>query len=253
MSKTQIHLEISGESASITLRTEDGPNVMSSAVLKELQSALADIRGSKGVRWTVVRGEGKVFVAGADIKEMANYGPDEARAYGQLGQSVLKDLATLPCVTVASINGAALGGGLELALACDFRLAVRTAKVGLPETSLGLIPGWSGIPRLTKLVGEAAAKRLFFSALPIPAEDGVAMGLIDEVVNSADDLDSRVPVYCRSFRRGSPEAIALAKRASLEGNDLDMFAACFGTDDAREGISAFVDKRIARWMEGNDA
>jgi len=249
MSDTQIRLENRDGSAVITLRTEAGLNVMSSRLLRDLRGALRRIAEEGTDRNLVVRGEGKVFAAGADIKEMEDFSVDQARDYAALGQAVLDDLASMPLVTVASINGPALGGGLELALACDFRIAVKSAKIGLPETSLGLIPGWSGIRRLQAVSGPSAAKKIFLSALPISAEEGVPLGLIDEVVNSQEDLEQRVPAFCNSFRRASPRAVALAKRAARTGDDLSAFADCFGTEDAREGISAFLQKRTARWME----
>ena len=105
---------------------------------------------------------------------------------------------------MAAINGAALGGGLELALACDFRIAVKSAKIGLPETSIGVIPGWNGIPRLTALVGKSRAKKMYFGALPVSAEGGLAFGLVDEIVNSVEDLAPRVAAFCKSFKRGAP-------------------------------------------------
>lgn len=222
---------------------------MSPEVLERFSAALAEVRADETVRTVVIRAEGKVFVAGAEIKLMAGFSPQQARAYGEHGQRVLNEVADLPCMTVAAINGAALGGGLELALACDFRIAVKSARLGLPETSLGLIPGWRGIERLTKLVGPSRAKKLFFSALPVSAEDGLALGLVDEIVNSPEDLVSRVAAFCKSFRRGAPAAVALAKRACRDGDDLSAFADCFRTQDSQEGIAAFLQKRPARWME----
>ena len=190
-----------------------------------------------------------MFLAGADIKEMAPFSPDDAREYGSLGQAVLDELEALPSITVAAINGAAMGGGLELALACDFRIAVKSAKIGLPETSIGVIPGWNGIPRLTALVGPSRAKRMYLSALPVSAEDGLAFGLVDEVVNSAEDLGPRVTAFCKSFKRAAPAAVALAKRALRTDDDLSAFADCFATADHIEGMAAFVEKRTASWME----
>jgi enoyl-CoA hydratase len=179
---------------------------------------------------------------------MQDYSADDAREYGSIGQGIFNDLASLPSVTVAAINGAALGGGLELALACDFRIAVKSAKLGLPEVTLGLIPGWSGIPRLTKLVGQSHAKRLYLSGVPVSAEDGLAFGLVDEIVNSVEDLGPRVAAFCKSFQRAAPAAVALAKRAARDMDDLTAFADCFHTTDCREGISAFLNKRPAAWM-----
>lgn len=249
MSSTQVSLSIDGSHAAITFATEGGVNILSGSVLESLGEVLAKLRNERAVRTTTVQAEGKVFLAGANIKEMAAYSPAEARTYGGRGQAVLNELEALPSITVAAINGAAMGGGLELALACDFRIAVKSAKLGLPETSLGLVPGWGGIGRLTKLIGPARAKRIFFSALPISAEDGLASGLIDEIVNSAEDLGPRVGAFCKSFKRAAPAAIALAKRAFGDGDDLSAFADCFDTEDQREGIDAFLNKRPASWME----
>lgn len=249
MSKTTIRTDISGAHATLTLTTENGINVMSTDLLHRFRGALAKVSSEKSVRTVAIVGDGKVFAAGADIKEMAAFTPEDARAYGKLGQEVLDELTGASVITVAGIHGAALGGGLELALACDFRIAVKSAKVGLPETTLGVMPGWSGIRRLSKLIGPSRAKRLVLSGIPVSAEEAHSMGFIDEIVNSAEDLQSRLPPFCKSFRRGSPGAIALAKRAWRTGDDLSAFADCFAAPDAKEGISAFVEKRLAAWME----
>jgi len=249
MSKTQVRVEIEGTHAAITFFTEAGLNVLSPSVLHSFGAAVARIKQDPKVRTTVIQAEGKVFLAGADVKAMVNYGVDQAREYGSQGQGVLADLASLPSITVAAINGAALGGGLELPLACDFRIAVKSAKLGLPEVTLGLIPGWSGITRLTRLVGAPRAKRLYLSGNPVSADDGLAFGLVDEVVNSVEDLAPRVAAFCKSFKRASPSAVALAKRASRDMDDLSAFADCFRTPDRREGMAAFLEKRTASWME----
>ncbi len=249
MTKTEVLLDIDAPHASITFFTEDGINILSPDVLHSFGAAVARISKDSRIRSTVVQAKGKVFVAGADIKVMKNYSADEGRDYARLGQDVMNDLAALPCVTVAAINGAAMGGGLELALACDFRIAVKSARLALPEVTLGLIPGWGGIPRLMKLIGPARAKRLFLSGLPVSAEDGLAFGLVDEIVNSAEDLGPRVTAFCKSFRRASPAAVALAKRASRDLDDVSAFAECFRTPDCREGMTAFLEKRPASWME----
>jgi enoyl-CoA hydratase len=249
MSKTQVRLNVSGPHATILLTTDGGINVGSSDMMRDFREVVSQVAGNRAIRTTAIQGAGKVFLAGADIKEMAPFTRAQAIEYAELGQSVLNAIERLPSITVAAINGAALGGGLELALACDFRIAVKSAKLGLPETSLGIIPGWSGIPRLARLVGPSQAKRLFLSALPVSAEDGLAFGLVDEIVNSVEDLESRVPPFCKSFRRGGAEAVALAKRAFLDGDDVTAFADCFKTEGCREGIAAFVGKRPASWME----
>ena len=249
MSKTEVRTEIDGPHATITLFTKEGINVMSEGTLELIREAVRRIGQDSTVRTTSIQGEGKVFAAGADIKGMASFDREQGRAYAMLGQEVLSEVESLPSITVAGINGAALGGGLELALACDFRIAVKSAKIGLPETSIGLIPGWAGITRLTRMVGASHAKRLFLSALPVSGEDALAFGLVDETVPEAEDLTPRIRAFCKSFRRGSPQAVALAKQALRTGDDVSAFAECFTTDDAREGLGAFIEKRPASWME----
>lgn len=249
MNNTQVRVEIEGTHASIVFFTEEGLNVLDSDVLYSFGAAIARVGRHSEVRTTSVQAEGKVFLAGADIKEMSTFDREQALRYGELGQGVFNDLAALPSITIAAINGAALGGGLEAAMACDFRIAVKSAKVGLPETTLGLVHGWGGMGRLSKLIGPARAKRLMFSGQPISAEDGATIGLIDEVVNSVEDLSARLAAFCKTFRRGSPQAIALVKRALRDGDDLKAFGDCFETHETREGMAAFLEKRPASWME----
>jgi len=250
MSKTQVRLDTHGAHAAITFSTDGGVNILTTDLLHTFGALVAKLRKETTIRTTVVQAEGKLFMAGADIKEMSRFTPDDARTYGSLGQGVFTDLAVLPSITVAAIQGAALGGGLELALACDFRIAVKSAKLGCPEVALGLIPGWGGIARLTKLLGVSRAKRLFLSGNPVSGEEALEWGLVDEVVNSAEDLHHRVPAFCKSFQRASPAAVALAKRALRDLNELSAFADCFNTAESREGMAAFIEKRPARWMEG---
>jgi len=249
MNETQVNLTIDGSHATITLSTESGLNVLSPDVLRSFGAALSKVRRDEKVRTTVIAAEGKVFAAGADVKAMAHFDADAAREYGQFGQGVFSDLEGLPSVTVAAINGAALGGGLELAMACDFRIAIKHAKIGLPEVTLGLIPGWGGITRIAKLIGPSRAKKLYLSGTPISAEDAMGWGLIDEVVNTTEDLPPRVAAFCKSFKRAAPAAVALAKRAARDWDDLGAFADCFKNAQSREGIGAFLEKRTANWME----
>ncbi len=250
MTSTQVQLKIEGSHATIMFRTETGLNVLTADLLRSLGAIVARIRREGQVRTASVQAEGKVFMAGADIREMTSFTPEQGRAYAEVGQNVFADLAALPCITVAAIQGAAMGGGLELALACDFRLAVKSAKLGMPEVTLGLIPGWGGIQRLSKLMGSTRAKRLFLSGQPLSGEEAFQCGLVDELVNSPEDLAHRVPVFCKSFRRASPAAVALAKRASRDFDELSAFGECFNQKDCREGMSAFLEKRPASWMEG---
>ncbi len=247
MSETKVRLHIDGSHASVTFESPGAINVLSSAVLRTIGAEVGRIGNDRDIRTTVFQAEGKVFLAGADIKEMSEFVSDRAHDYAVLGQGVFDDIASMPCVTVAVINGATMGGGLELALACDFRIAVKSAKLGLPEVTLGLIPGWGGIGRLTKLVGPSRAKRLFLSGAAVSAEEGSHWGLVDEVVNSPEDLRSRVTAFCKGFHKASPAAVRLAKRTARDGDDTRAFADCFHEHDSREGMAAFLEKRPASW------
>jgi len=251
MSETRISLEMDPV-ARVTFSTEGGLNILSTAVLNRLDEVVRELgdssKGSSRVRVCIFAGEGKVFFAGADIKEMSAYDTEGARVYGRLGMDVFDAVAALPCVTIAAINGAALGGGLELALACDLRIAVRTAKLGLPEVTLGLVPGWKGMTRLPALVGPSRARRLVLSGEAIKAEDALAMGLVDELVNSTEDLEHRVQAVARSFFGAGPQAVALAKRALSDGDDLLAFTECFLEGaDGQAGMAAFLQKSKPPW------
>lgn len=248
-SMTEARLKIGGAVATITFVSESGVNVMSQAALEKLAAVIEQVRQAERVRWTVLRAEGKVFIAGADIKEMADFDAATARKFSLRGNAVMDALASLPSITVAALHGAALGGGCEIALACDFRIATEKVKIGLPETSLGLIPGWGGTQRSLRLLGPTWARRLVWSATPLAARQALEIGLIDQLVASTEELASAVTVWCRSFVRGGPRAIAAAKRALLSGDEPTAFGDCFGQDESREGTTAFVEKRAANWME----
>ncbi len=249
-SQTQSAVSFDGTIATITLATDGGLNVMSTDAISRLGDAVARVAANPDIRFTILRAEGKVFVAGADIKEMAAFDTTAGQRFGQLGSSVCDAIESLPCITFAALQGAALGGGFEIAVACDFRIAVAKAKIGMPETTLGLIPGWGGIPRSIRLAGLSAAKRLMFSGAFISAEEGAKLGLIDAIVSDADALDTEIKNWITRFDRGGPAAIGLAKRAIRDGRDVAAFADCFNTDQAREGMTAFTEKRPASWTKG---
>lgn len=250
MSKTtQVSLAVDGTSATVRFHTDDGLNVMSLAALEQLGHAVEELARHPEVRCCTLRADGKVFIAGANIKEMAGFGPDQGLELSTRGNAVMDALAKLPCVTVAALHGAALGGGCEIALACDFRIARASAKIGLPETNLGLIPGWGGIRRLAKIAGVQTARRLVFSGAPITGAQAHELGFVDQVVESAAELEAAVQEWFRGLQRGGPRAIGLAKRVLLGDDEPQVFRECFTGDEAREGMGAFVEKRAARWME----
>ncbi|MEZ5183869.1 MAG: enoyl-CoA hydratase-related protein [Acidimicrobiales bacterium] len=222
-------------------------NAISSEVLRQLKGvceALADqLPGA-----IVVTGGDRIFAAGADITEF--HGPDEARTIGALFLDALGSLAALPRPTIASISGFALGGGCELALACDLRIASTKAKLGLPEILLGIIPGGGGTQRLARLVGPARAKDLIFSGRQVSPDEALAMGLVDRVVEP-DALWDETLAWARQLAAGPSLALAAAKSAidtGLEGTlgagldvEQERFVEVFATNDAAAGIASFLE------------
>lgn len=248
-SQTTATLTVDGRFATVTIATEGGLNVMSTDAVRRLRETIDQVAADRNIRFTVIRAEGKVFVAGADIKEMSSFDAARGRAFSELGSGTCDAIAELPCITLATLQGAALGGGCEIAMACDFRIATQNVKIGLPETTLGLIPGWRGIPQAVKLLGPTIAKGLIFSGQPLSAEEAAGIGLIDEVVEDQDALEDATQRWSKRFAKGSPSAIALAKRAIADGQDIAAFADCFDGPESREGMTAFAEKRPANWME----
>lgn len=249
MANTEIKLAIDGPVARATFVTDGGLNVLNSSVLDRVYAVTEEVRKAPGVRVLVLAAEGKVFVAGADIKELSGLDSAGALAIAERGNRAFDALADLPCVTIARLHGAALGGGLEVALACDFRIAAKDAKIGLPESSLGLVPGWRGISRCQALGGLRAVRRLTFTAAQLAAPEALALGLIDEVVDDPAGLDARIEAWVGAVRRGSPHAIAMVKQALRTGDEPRAFADCFAHPEAKEGMAAFAGKRPAAWMK----
>ncbi|WP_426571756.1 enoyl-CoA hydratase/isomerase family protein [Aquihabitans sp. McL0605] len=222
-------------------------NAISSEVLRQIRAAV-DALNEHLPGAVVVTGGERIFAAGADITEFS--GPDEARVIGGLFLDAFNSLAALPRPTIASISGFALGGGCELALACDFRIASTKAKLGQPEILLGIIPGGGGTQRLARLVGPARAKDLIFSGRQVRAEEAREIGLVDRVVEP-DELHEASLAWARELAAGPSAAIALAKAAidqGLEGSEAagldleqDLFVEVFGTADARIGIESFLE------------
>ncbi len=249
-STTKVELFKDGPVATIKFTPETGVNIFSSRVIGSLGVLVQRVAEDHRVRFVVFRGDGKVFLAGADIAEMANFTEDRGRAFATNGHNVFNAISALPQITFAAINGHALGGGCELSLACDFRIMVATAKIGLPEATLGLIPGWGGTQRLPKIVGDPQARRMIFSGAAINAEEAQRVRLVDEVVPTAEDLDPALKRWFKMLEPGSPHAITRAKRALLQRDEIQEFSKCFSCSDAKEGITAFLEKRKAPWVTG---
>jgi len=227
------------------------------ATLGELRDRLESLAGDDGVRVVVLTGAGeRAFAAGADIKYMSGLGVEEAKEWGRLGHAVADLLETMPKATIAAVNGFALGGGCELALACDFRFASSAAKLGQPEVNLGIIPGWGGTQRLARACGVGIAKELIFTGRIVGAEEALRIGLVNAVFEP-DELLDRTLETARLIASKGPLAIAAAKEAtnrSLQGKheenlerEGDRFGELFSSADAKEGMTAFVEKREARF------
>ncbi len=238
--------------AKVTINRPKALNALNLEILSELSRAVKDIREDDEVRGVIITGAGRAFVAGADVSMMVGNSPLEARKVVEMGQRTFMEIENLKKPTIAAINGFALGGGLELALACDLRIASENAKMGLPEVGLGIMPGWGGTQRLPRIVGTGLAKEIILTGDHIDAERAKRIGLVNKVVAS-DDLDeAAIEMLGRIMSRG-PVAIGAAISAiNMSLNvDLDsglayeqsMFSLCFSTDDSKEGISAFLEKR----------
>ncbi len=226
-------------------------NALDRPTLEELRDRLQEVAGDDEARVVVLTGAGgKAFVAGADIKYMSGLGVEEAKAWGELGHSCGRLLETMPKPTIAAIDGFALGGGCELALACDLRYAGSRAKLGQPEINLGIIPGWGGTQRLARVCGLGVAKDLILTGRLVDAEEALRIGLVNAV---HDPVREKAREVAELLASKSPLALAAAKRAlnhALQGDhvenlqrEADEFGGLFGTEDAREGLSAFAEKR----------
>ncbi|MBX5483586.1 MAG: enoyl-CoA hydratase/isomerase family protein [Myxococcaceae bacterium] len=253
MSFENLKIESQAGIATLTIDRPKALNALNTKTLTELAAALESIAADKAVRALVITGAGeKAFVAGADIAEMADLTPDDARRFSELGHRVLLELEALPIPTIAAVNGFALGGGCELMLACDLAYASEKARLGLPEVTLGVIPGFGGTQRLTRLVGRQRAKELIFTGDMIDAVRAKEVGLVLDVVAPERLLPHCQEVAAKIASRG-PVAVAQAKRVIESGADADLRAACelerqafgllFGTRDQKEGMKAFMEKR----------
>lgn len=253
MAYENIRLEQEGAIATLFIDRPKALNALNTKTLQELESALKSLPAD--VRVLIVTGGGeKAFVAGADIAEMAALTDAQAQEFGALGHRVMAALEALPIPTIAAVNGFALGGGSELALACDFIYASEKAKLGLPEVGLGVIPGFGGTQRLTRVVGRARAKELIFTGDRIDAAKAKEIGMVLEVL-PADGLLAHCRAVAEKIVKNSPLAISKAKQVIEAGADQDLRAAndierqafgdLFGSEDQREGMKAFLEKRPA--------
>ena len=245
-----IQVEVDAAVAVVTIDREEALNALDVATLTELRDRLRKLAGDAAVRAVVLTGAGeKAFAAGADIKYMSGLDVMAARAWGALGHETAHLLEEMPKPTIAAVNGFALGGGCELALACDLRYASSRAKLGQPEINLAIVPGWGGTQRLSRLCGVGVAKELIFSGRTVDAEEAVRIGLVNAI---ADPVLDRAVEVARVLAKKSAIALALAKRlVNMSPGALEVeareFGDLFASADAKEGLAAFVEKREPRF------
>lgn len=239
--------------ATITFNRPKVLNALNTALLEELSGALDAVAGDEKIRVLVLTGAGdKAFVAGADIKELAGLNTLQAKQFAHKGQSVINKIVALPIPAVAAVNGYALGGGLEIVLACDFIYASENAGLGLPETTLGLIPGFGGTQRLPRLIGPNQAKELVYTGKIVSAAEACNLGLVNRV-DPPEELMASVMKTAHTMATKGRISLRAAKQAINSGLDAsldtglkieqDAFAICMASEDAREGTRAFIEKR----------
>lgn len=254
-----VELSRQGDCAVITLNRPEVMNALSFQIIRDIGAAIDEVAGRGGVRALFFRGTGdKAFCAGADIKELRHRTLVEQKRGSELGQFVFAKLDALPIASIALINGYAFGGGLELALACTFRLASNSAKFGLPEVKLGLIPGYGGTQRLPRLIGEARALEMILTGKTIDAAEAERVGLVNHVVEG--DLFEAGIDFAAKFTRYSLPVLDFARRAVQRAGDLplteglrveaELSTLAYRTGDAEEGMAAFQEKRKPEFKDG---
>src|SRR5438105_12653687 len=255
MNFQNIRFDKKDQIAAITINRPEKLNALNMAVMGELREVFAAIKDDAEVRLALLTGAGeKAFVAGADIGELNKNNPVEAKAYTHRGQAVLDLIENLGKPVIAAINGFALGGGCELALACTFRLASDNAKLGQPEVKLGIIPGYGGSQRLPRLVGKGLANQILLSGEMISAQEALRIGLVNEVVPQAE-LIARCEAIAQKIIANAPLAVQYCMEAVNKGMEMTLreglyleavlFGLAFATEDKKEGTTEFLEKRTA--------
>lgn len=254
MDYKNIQVDIKDAIAVVTISREKALNALNKDVIAELHNFFSSKWLERDFRCVVITGAGKAFVAGADIKELSELDSAGAAHTAEIGQYLMKTIENFPCPVIAVINGFALGGGCELAMACDFRMASEKAKFGQPEVNLGIIPGYGGTQRLARLVGKGMAKKLIFTGDMIGADEAYRIGLVDEVCAPEELMDKAMEMAKKIASKSAP-SIKLAKEAINTGLDVNLssgfklekgaFGVNFGFTDAKEGLTAFMEKRPA--------
>lgn len=252
-----LQIEKTDNIALVTISRPKAMNALNTRFFEEMDRAVASFTEDKDLRAIIITGEGKAFVAGADIAEMQHKTTDEGSDFSRKGQKTFASFASLGVPVIAAINGFALGGGLELAMGADFRIASTKAKFGQPEVNLGLIPGFAGTQRLSRLVGMADALYLLMSADMIGAEDALRIGLVQKVVEPEELIETCLSIAKNIASKG-PQAVAKVKAVTHQGMNMTLeegseleaqqFGTLFGKDsEGEEGMTAFLEKRKPEW------
>ena len=247
-----VDLEQRGSIGILTMNRPEALNALNDQVLRDLDAALDAVEANDEILVVILTGAGRSFVAGADIGQMKDFTSVQAKKFGAYGNSVFLKLENFPKPVIAAVNGFALGGGCELAMSCDIRLASEKAKFGQPEVGLGITPGFSGTQRLPRRVGIAKAKELIFSGKVIGAQEAKEIGLVNAVYAPEDLMDGAIAM-AKSFTANAPIAVKYSKACIDRGMQMDidngialeneLFAMCFATEDQKEGMGAFLEKR----------
>ena len=242
--------------ALVTISRPQALNALNSDFFREMNAWLDEVGKNADVRVMILTGEGKAFVAGADIAEMADMGPEAGKKFSLTGQATFQRLEDMAIPVIAAVNGFALGGGCELAMACDIRIASTNAKFGQPEVNLGLIPGYAGTQRLSRIVGLSNALYLLMTADMIPAAEAFRMGLVQKVTEPEQLLDEAWNMARKIASKG-PLAVKNVKKVTRSGMELPFPDACsleaeyfgnsFGNGESGEGMKAFLEKRNPKW------
>lgn len=256
MKLENILFEVKDRIATVTMNRPAAMNALNGATLEELNLVLNEIENNADIKGVILTGSGKAFVAGADISQMANYNPEEARAYMSQAQKVFNRIEGIGKPFLAAVNGYALGGGCELSMACDFRFASEKAMFGQPEITLGIIPGFGGSQRLPRLVNPGIAREMIYSGRMIKSAEALSIGLVNKVCEPEKLLEEATATMAGIVAKPST-ALRNAKIAINSGMDTDIYKAielelelislCFSTEDQKEGMKAFLEKRAPQF------
>ena len=252
-----VRIERDGPVAVVTMSRPEAFNAFNTEQLAALRDAVTEVAAERGIRAVVLTGEGRrAFASGADIKEMSTMRPSEGLVFGQLGQAVTTAIEAAPQPWIAAINGYALGGGCEMALACDIRLASENAVIGQPEVTLGILPGWGATQRLPRLIGAGLASELILTGRRLTADEARQLGLVNAVYTQ-DELLPKATEMAQTIAANAPLAVSASKRAIHLSRDVDLttglayeaqtFGLLFDSDDQKAGMTAFLEKRTAEF------